>query len=50
MFGRDYCQRLMQWVEENFEPVAIFGPDHDPTLEVGDKPFFIRAYKKKASV
>lgn len=50
VFGRDYCQRLMQWVEENFEPVAIFGPDHDPTLEVGDKPFFIRAYKKKASV
>jgi hypothetical protein len=48
VFGRDYCQRLMQWVEENFEPVAIFGADHDPGLEVGDKPFFIRAYKKKA--
>jgi hypothetical protein len=48
VFGRDYCQRLMQWVEENFEQVAIFGPDHDPTLEIGDRTFFIRAYKKKA--
>jgi hypothetical protein len=48
VFGRDYCQRLMQWVEENFEQVAIFGPDHDPALEIGDRTFFIRAYKKKA--
>ncbi len=49
VFGRDYCQRLMQWVEENFEQVAIFGPDHNPNLEIGDKTFFIRAYRKKAS-
>jgi hypothetical protein len=48
VFGRDYCQRLMQCVEENFEQVAILGPDHDPTLEIGDRTFFIRAYKKKA--
>jgi 4-amino-4-deoxy-L-arabinose transferase-like glycosyltransferase len=45
-FGRDYCQRLMQWVEENFEPVAVFGPDHNPNLQTGDKTFFIRAYKR----
>jgi 4-amino-4-deoxy-L-arabinose transferase-like glycosyltransferase len=46
VFGRDYCQQLMQWVEENFEAVAVFGPDHDPNLQIGDKTFFIRAYKK----
>ena len=48
VFGRDYCQRLMSWVEQNFEQVAIFGPDHDPNLEIGNKTFFIRAYRKKA--
>jgi 4-amino-4-deoxy-L-arabinose transferase-like glycosyltransferase len=47
IFGRDYCERLMQWVEENFEPVAIFGPDHDPSLQIGDRTFFIRAYIKR---
>ena len=50
VFGRDYCKKLMGWVEENFEQVAIFGPDHDPSLEIGNKTFFIRAYKKKVSV
>jgi hypothetical protein len=48
IFGRDYCRRLMQWVEDNFEQVAIFGPDHNPNLQIGDKTFFIRAYKRKA--
>jgi hypothetical protein len=47
IFGRDYCERLMRWVEENFEAVAIFGPDHDPNLQIGDRTFFIRAYRKR---
>jgi hypothetical protein len=47
MFGRDYSQRLMQWIDENFEPVAIFGPSHDPNLQIGDRTFFLRAYKKR---
>jgi len=47
VFGRDYCRRLMQWVEDNFDEVAIFGPDHDPNMQIGNKTFFIRAYKKK---
>jgi 4-amino-4-deoxy-L-arabinose transferase-like glycosyltransferase len=47
IFGRDYCQRLMQWVEENFDAVAVFGPDHSPDLQIGDRTFFIRAYVKK---
>jgi hypothetical protein len=48
VFGRDYCQQLMRWVDENFEAVAIFGPDHNPNLQIGDKTFFIRAYRKRA--
>jgi len=49
IFGRDYCTQLMKWIEDNFEPVAVFGPDHSLDLEIGDKTFFIKAYKKKQS-
>jgi hypothetical protein len=48
-FGRDYCQGLMRWIEENFELTAVLGPDHDTDLEIGDAPFFIRAYARKAA-
>ena len=48
MFGRDYCQVLMQWIDQNFEECAIFGPDHDPKLQIGDKMFFIRAYRRRS--
>jgi hypothetical protein len=48
VFGRDYCQNLMRWIEENFEECAILGPSHDPNQEIGDKTFFIRAYRRKA--
>ncbi|HET8675644.1 MAG TPA: glycosyltransferase family 39 protein [Blastocatellia bacterium] len=47
VLGRDYHQTLMRWVEENFEPFAVFGPEHDPASQIGDKIFFIRAYKKR---
>ncbi|HKP85601.1 MAG TPA: hypothetical protein VJZ26_05875 [Blastocatellia bacterium] len=50
VFGRDYCRRLMRWIDENFETVAVFGPSHDPNLQIGDRTFFIRAYKKRASM
>jgi hypothetical protein len=50
VFGRDYCQTLMQWIEQNFEECAILGPDHDPNQQIGDKTFFIRAYRKKGAV
>ena len=46
-FGRDYCQTLMRWIEQNYEACAVFGRDHDPDLQIGDKTFFIRAYKKR---
>lgn len=48
VFGRDYCQTLMQWIEQNFEVCAILGPDHNPNQEIGDKTFFIRAYRKRS--
>jgi hypothetical protein len=44
VFGRDYCQRLMRWIEANYMTCAIFGPVKDPGLEIGAAPFFIRAY------
>ncbi|HJQ69261.1 MAG TPA: hypothetical protein VKA70_09825 [Blastocatellia bacterium] len=47
VLGRDYHRRLMQWVEENYEPFAVFGPDHDLASRIGDKNFFILAYKKR---
>ena len=47
-FGRDYCQTLMGWIEQNFEACAIFGPEHDANQQIGDKTFFIRAYRKRA--
>jgi len=47
IFGRDYCQKLMQWIDENFEQQAVFGPDHNPNLMIGARTFFIRAYRKK---
>lgn len=47
VFGRDYCRVLMQWIEQNFEECGILGPDHDPNLQIGDKTFFIRAYRKR---
>jgi hypothetical protein len=48
VFGRDYCQVLMRWIDQNFEECAILGPDHDPNQQIGDKTFFIRAYRRKA--
>ena len=47
VFGRDYCQTLMRWVEANYEPCAMFGPDKNPDLQIGDRTFFIRAYCRK---
>jgi hypothetical protein len=43
-FGRDYCQRLMRWIEAQYTPCAMFGPVKDESLQIGDVPFFIRAY------
>jgi hypothetical protein len=47
VFGKGYCQVLMQWIEQNFDECAIFGPDHSFNQQIGDKTFFIRAYRKR---
>ncbi|HYP25380.1 MAG TPA: hypothetical protein VE262_01565 [Blastocatellia bacterium] len=47
IFGRDYYQDLMRWIEENFEQRAVFGLDHNPNLQIGDRTFFIRAYVRR---
>jgi hypothetical protein len=48
VFGRDYCKTLMGWIEENFEQCAVLGPNKSPDIQIGNKTFFIRAYRKKA--
>ena len=47
VFGLDYYQDLMRWIDENFEQRAVFGLDHDPNLQIGDRTFFIRAYVRR---
>jgi hypothetical protein len=42
-FGRDYSRGLMAWIDAHYTPCATFGAQ-DPGLQVGDKPFFVRAY------
>ncbi|HSE99095.1 MAG TPA: hypothetical protein VLD57_12575, partial [Blastocatellia bacterium] len=49
VFGRDYCQTLMGWIENNFEQCAILGPEKSPDLQIGHRTFFIRAYRRKAA-
>jgi len=44
IFGRDYYQRLMIWIEEHYEVCAILGPDKRPDIAIGDPTFFFRAY------
>ena len=44
VFGRDYDQGLMRWIDARYDVCGILGPVKDPQLEIGDKPYFIRAY------
>ncbi|HSB12117.1 MAG TPA: hypothetical protein VLM38_21705 [Blastocatellia bacterium] len=48
VFGRDYCRTLMEWIDQNFEQCAVFGPNRDPAQEIGDQSFFIKAYRKRS--
>lgn len=43
-FGKDYNQRLMSWIEQNYAVCGIFGPRPDAALQIGDPVFFLRAY------
>jgi len=43
-FGKDYNQRLMSWIEQNYDVCGVFGPRPDATLQIGAPVFFLRAY------
>jgi hypothetical protein len=47
-FGRDYSRRLMAWIDARYTRCATFGAQ-DAALQVGDKPFFVRAYCRTGS-
>lgn len=44
VFGRDYSQQLMGWIDAHYTTCAMFGPIKDPGLQIGARSFFIRAY------
>jgi hypothetical protein len=50
VFGRDYCQRLMRWIEAHYTMCATFGPENDPTLQIGDRTYFVHAYCPRRDV
>jgi hypothetical protein len=49
VFGRDYCRATMEWVESNYELAAIFGEHVSPGMQIGDRIYFIKCYRKVAS-
>jgi Dolichyl-phosphate-mannose-protein mannosyltransferase len=46
-FGRDYAREMMRFIELRYEPCAMFGPKKDQSLQIGDRPFFIKAYCRR---
>jgi hypothetical protein len=44
VFGRDYDQQLMDWIDANYSLCETLGENTRPPLEIGDQRFFIRAY------
>ena len=44
LFGRDYNQRLMSWIEQNYAVCGVFGIRPDASLQIGSPVFFLRAY------
>jgi 4-amino-4-deoxy-L-arabinose transferase-like glycosyltransferase len=44
VWGVDYSQTLMGWIERNYRVCGMFGPNHDPRQAIGDPNFFLRAY------
>jgi hypothetical protein len=46
-FGRDYARDMIRFIESRYEPCAMFGPKKDSGLQIGDRPFFIKAYCRR---
>ncbi|MBI3652636.1 MAG: hypothetical protein HY231_16565 [Acidobacteria bacterium] len=49
IFGRDYCQHLMDWIHTNFDEGEVFSPQGNQNFHIGDRIFFIKAYRKKST-
>jgi hypothetical protein len=49
IFGRDYCRHLMEWIKANYEEGEVFSPEGNHNFQIGDKVFFIKAYRKKSA-
>jgi len=48
IFGKDYCVRLMNWIEENYEMIQVFGNHGNVNSQIGDRNFFIKCYKARS--
>jgi hypothetical protein len=44
-FGRDCYRGLMGWIDANYEVAAVFGDSASAQSEIGDRQFFIKAYR-----
>jgi hypothetical protein len=49
IFGRDYCQHLMEWIKSNYEEGEVFSSEGNKNFQIGDRVFFIKAYRKKST-
>lgn len=47
-FGLDYNQEFLRWIEANYRVAARFDTPASASAKLGDKPFFIVAYERKA--
>jgi hypothetical protein len=46
-FGQDYCEKLMNWIDENYEETETFSITKEQNLKIGDPVFFLKAFRKK---
>lgn len=48
-FGKDCYRELMGWIEANYEVAAAFGEGASAASQIGDRPIFIKAYRRTRS-
>lgn len=49
-FGRDYCALLMNWIEDHYDLIQVFGNQGNVNSQIGNKKFFIKCYKAQRFV
>ena len=47
VFGRDYCRSMMAWIKSHYELAAVFGEGVSADVQIGDRSFFIKCYRKR---